>query len=380
MSNTPDALALTRQLLSFNTINPPGHEGPCARYLGDLLQSRGFNCQYCAMDTGDGQGERLNLVATIGDPSQGLPLGFTGHIDTVPLGASPWRKDPFGQSLEAGKLYGRGASDMKSGVAAFVSAAISMVDNLKQSRGVTLVITADEECGCGGARELINQGFLGASVGALIIGEPTENYPLVGHKGALWLEAIAHGITAHGSMPQEGDNAVYKAASATLALQQFDFDVPTHPLMGTPTLNVGYVHGGMNMNSVPDETRIGIDIRSVAGMSHERIREEISSTIGDALTIKTIVDVESVYTDPSNDWVQAVFGVMEKQLGQAPQARTVSYFTDASVLKKAYPNAPMVVLGPGQANMAHQTDEFCQVDRIEQGFDAYRKLIKAWIT
>jgi succinyl-diaminopimelate desuccinylase len=92
------------------------------------------------------------------------------------------------------------------------------------------------------------------------------------------------------------------------------------------------------------------------------------------------VDVESIDTNPTNDWVQSVFGVMERQLGQAPQARTVSYFTDGSILKHAYPNAPMVVLGPGQASMAHQTDEFCQVDRVEQGFDAYRELIKAWIT
>ena len=379
MPNVPDAVALTQKLLSFNTINPPGHEGPCARYLGDLLQSAGFHCRYCALGTQNGQGERLSLVATIGDADKGLPLGFTGHIDTVPLGASPWRTDPFGQSIEGAKLYGRGASDMKSGVAAFVSAALSMVESLRQSRGVCLIITADEECGCGGARELFQQGYLVDPVGALIIGEPTDNYPLVGHKGALWLEAIARGVTAHGSMPHEGVNAAYKAAHAILALEKFEFGVPAHPLMGLPTLNVGYVRGGMNMNSVPDETRIGIDIRSVAGMSHRQLFEKVQATVGDDLSLDPVVDVESIYTDPSNDWVQSVFGVMEQQLGQAPQARTVSYFTDASILKQAYPQAPMVVLGPGQANMAHQTDEFCQIDRVEQGFDAYRELIKAWI-
>jgi len=380
MPIAPDAVALTRQLLSFDTINPPGHEGPCARYLGNLLQSAGFHCRFCAIEASDGQGERLNLVATIGDSSKGLPLGFTGHIDTVPLGAAAWQRNPFGQSMEGGKLYGRGASDMKSGVAAFVSAAISMVDVLRESRGVTLIITADEECGCDGARELLNKGFLIDPIGALIIGEPTDNYPLVGHKGALWLEAIARGVTAHGSMPQEGDNAAYKAARAIVALEQFEFGAPAHPLMGIPTLNVGYVHGGMNMNSVPDETRIGIDIRSVGGMSHEALLNQVQTTLGPDLTLTRLVDVESIDTNPNNDWVQSVFGVMEQQLGQAPQARTVSYFTDGSVLKQAYPDAPMVVLGPGQANMAHQTDEFCQVDRVEQGFDAYRELIKAWIT
>lgn len=379
MPGSHDAVTLTRRLLNFNTINPPGHEGPCARYLGDLLQSAGFQCRYCAMESPDGAGERLNLVATIGDPGKGLPLGFTGHIDTVPLGAAAWGKDPFGQSMEGGKLYGRGSSDMKSGIAAFVSAALSLVESLRQSRGLTLILTADEECGCGGARTLFSRGYLTDPVGALIIGEPTDNYPLVGHKGALWLEAIARGVTAHGSMPQEGVNAAYRAARAVLALEQFDFGVPDHPLMGPPTLNVGYVHSGMNMNSVPDEARIGIDARSVAGMSHQQLREQIQATVGDDLILSTVADVESIYTEPSNDWVQSVFGVMEKQLGHAPQAKTVSYVTDGSILKQAYPQVPMVVLGPGQASMAHQTDEFCQIDRVEQGFDAYRELIKAWI-
>lgn len=375
MTIATDPIKLTQKLLQFNTINPPGHEGPCARYLGEILSSAGFHCEYCAVSGED----RLNLVASIGDSTQGLPLGFTGHIDTVPLGARAWTYDCFGASQEGGRLYGRGSSDMKSGVAAFVAAAISMADELKSTRGIKLVITADEECGCGGALELVKHPKLLGDVGALIIGEPTDNYPLVGHKGALWLEAIARGITAHGSMPQEGDNAAYKAAAGITRLQQFKFDSEPHALMGQPTLNVGYVHGGMNINSVPDETRVGIDIRSTAGMSHQAIFQRVTDALGPEFDVTTMVDVESLYTEPDNDWVQNVFGTMEKLLGHSPQAKTVSYFTDGSILKSVYKNAPMVVLGPGPAHMAHQTDEYCQLDRLEQGFDGYRELIKAWI-
>ena len=150
MATRPDAVQLTRKLLEFNTINPPGAEEACARYLGDLLQSAGFHVQYSAFAP-----SRTSLIARIGRGGGKLPLGFTGHMDTVPLGAAPWRTDALGASLEGSKLYGRGSSDMKSGIAAFVIAALQLVEQLKGGPGVTMVITADEETGCQGALHLI---------------------------------------------------------------------------------------------------------------------------------------------------------------------------------------------------------------------------------
>ena len=208
---------------------------------------------------------------------QATPLGFTGHIDTVPLGTAAWQADAFGASMEGGKLYGRGSSDMKSGVAAFVCAALRHAEMLKRGPGVTLVITADEECGCGGAAYLVKQGKLLGEVGALVIGEPTANYPLVGHKGALWLDVTTRGITAHGSMPERGDNAIYKAAAAIDKLRGFEFGGAPHPLMGRATLNVGTVHGGLNINSVPDATVIGVDIRTIPGQDHALIRRSVAA-------------------------------------------------------------------------------------------------------
>src|SRR6185437_16938244 len=117
---------------------------------------------------------------------------------------------PFGGEIVDGRLYGRGASDMKSGVAAFVAAAIAEAGRLADGSGVKLVVTAGEETGCEGAASLAASGRLGAA-GALVVGEPTANQLFVGHKGALWLKAATAGATAHGSMPEQGDNAVYKA-------------------------------------------------------------------------------------------------------------------------------------------------------------------------
>jgi succinyl-diaminopimelate desuccinylase len=369
----PDAVQLTRELLKFNTINPPGAEQACAQYLGDLLKRAGFRVDYAEFAP-----TRTSLVARLGGAKDKPPLGFTGHIDTVPLGAAAWKADAFGASQEGGKLFGRGSSDMKSGVAAFVIAALRMAEQLKNGPGVTLVITADEENGCGGAAHLVKHGKLLGEVGALVIGEPTANYPLIGHKGALWLDVTTRGVTAHGSMPERGDNAIYKAAAAIGKLREFDFGAASHGLMGRPTLNVGTVHGGLNINSVPDQAVIGVDIRTIPGQDHALIRSRIQELLGETVEVTPTIDVGAIYSDPVHPWIQCVFDVTRYTLGARPQPRTATYFTDAAVLKDAYRNVPMVVLGPGEPALAHQTDEYCLLDRIEQSVDIYTDLIKDW--
>jgi succinyl-diaminopimelate desuccinylase len=373
MTRHPDVVALTQKLLAFNTINPPGAEQACAAYLGSLLQEAGFQVDYAAFAP-----TRTSVVARIGRAMDKPPLGFTGHMDTVPLGAARWKHDAFGASLEGGKLYGRGASDMKSGVAAFVVAALALAERLRNSPGVTLVLTADEECGCGGAAYLARKTNLLGKVGALVVGEPTANYPLVGHKGALWLEARTSGVTAHGSMPERGDNAIYKAIVAVDALRRFDFGIPAHSLMGPPTLNVGTLHGGLNINSVPDRAAIGIDIRTIPGQQHDALRERLAQALGDDVEIAPLIDVQAIYTDPRDPWIQQVFGVTGRHLGLAPAARSATYFTDAAVLNAAYRDIPICVLGPGEPQLAHQTDEYCLVDRVEQSVVIFSELIREW--
>ena len=373
MVTAPDAVQLTRKLLEFNTINPPGNEEACARFLGDLLQNAGFRVDYSSFAA-----TRTSLIARIGSPRSKPPLGFTGHIDTVPLGAAPWKQHAFGASLEGGKLYGRGSSDMKSGIAAFVVAALRLAEQLKNGPGVTLVITADEETGCQGALHLIKKPELLGQVVALLIGEPTANYPLLGHKGALWFEVVTRGVTAHGSMPERGVNAVYAAAEAILKLRDFRFDEPEHALMGRPTLNVGTVRGGLNVNSVPDEATVGVDVRSVPGQAHSALLDRIRALLGDAAELRVQTDIGAIYSEPAQPWVRHVFDVTAPLLGARPEPRAATYFTDGAVLRSAYPDVPMVVLGPGEPHLAHQTDEYCLVERIEQAVDLYQELIAAW--
>ena len=373
----PDPIELTQELIRFNTINPPGNEDQVCNYLARLLESAGYECRKIEFAP-----HRMSLVAKIGACTDQKPsICFTGHVDVVPLGARNWKYEPFAGVVEDGKLYGRGSSDMKSGVAAFVVAAMQMAASAKQGAGVSMIITAGEETGCEGAFHLAaNQEileFLGPA-GCFIVAEPTANEPLLGHKGAYWLKASTDGVTAHGSMPERGDNAFYKLAKAALTLEQFSFDTPVHELMGQGTLNVGTAKSGININSVPDAAEMTLDIRTVAGQSHQHIYGCLCKALGPSVRLDTIIDIEGVFTPASDPWMASVFDFCEKINGVRPIEKTVSYFTDASALKPAIGNPPTVILGPGQPEMAHQTDEFCYVDKITDATQLFSELILDW--
>ncbi len=373
MNERLDPVALTRTLVAFDTINPPGDERPCAEHLGRLLEDVGFTVSYHEFAE-----RRTSLVARIGGSSETTPLCFTGHIDTVPLGATPWTVEPFAGEISDGKLYGRGTTDMKSGVAAFVVAVLRLGRELAAGPGVILVITAGEETGCEGAYHLAGLADVLGEAGAIVVAEPSSNQPWIGHKGAIWLTARTTGVTAHGSMPEKGVNAVYKAANAIGKLEDFDFNIAPDTILGKPTLNVGTVHGGLNFNSVPDMAEIGIDIRTTPGQDHATILSNLSGYLGDGVELETVVDVSGVLTDPANEWMQEVFDIMSGILGSRPEPHTAAYFTDASALAPAYGGAPTVILGPGEATMAHQTDEYCIVNRIGEAVEAYTEIARRW--
>lgn len=373
MASEPNAFSLTRELISLHTINPPGKERKCAEYLGRLLEDEGFKVAFYEFDEG-----RTSLIAHIGGNGEKASICFTGHMDTVPLGAKAWSKDPFAGEVDGDRVYGRGASDMKSGIAAMVVASLRLAKLLNGSAAITLVITAGEETGSQGASHLAQLGNVLGKSGAIVVGEPTSNYPLVGHKGSLWVEVRTTGVTAHGSMPERGVNAIYKAVDAVAKLREFDFGVSPHPILGPPTLNVGTIAGGLNINSVPDQAKIGIDIRTIPGLSNHEAYEKLESCLGGKISIERIMDVDSVTTDPNNDWMQEVFGIMESFLGERPVPRGAAYFTDASVLTPAFGNPPTVILGPGEPEMSHKTDEFCYISKIEEAAEAYSEIAKKW--
>jgi succinyl-diaminopimelate desuccinylase len=367
-----DAVELTRALLRFDTINPPGQERACARHAGALLEGWGYRVDFHEYEEG-----RTSVVARAGGSASKAPLCLTGHVDTVALGVAPWTRDPFSGETDGDRLYGRGSSDMKAGIAAILLAARNLAKKLSGTPGVVLVLTAAEEGGCIGSQHLARTQLLGKA-GAMIVGEPTSNYPLIGHKGSLKFHAKFRGVSAHGSMPELGVNAIYKAAKAVSKLEGFDFGSKPHPVMGGPTMNVGTFAAGQGVNMVPDEASIGVDIRTVTGMDHKALLLRLKDLLGKEAELDVFSDMNAVWTEPGQEWVQRVFEISGRHLGARPSAKTATYNTDAGNLLKVYTGAPTVVLGPGEAQLAHQTDEYCSMDRIRQSVAIYEDLIRDW--
>ena len=186
------------------------------------------------------------------------------------------------------------------------------------------------------------------------------------------------GVTVHGSMHHLGVNAIYKAARAIGKLERFSFDATPHPLLGGPTLNVGTMRGGMNLNSVLDRAESTIDIRTIPSQDHKTLLGRVQSYLGDEVDIKPVVDVLGVWTETDDPWIRELFQLMEPILGEKPAARGAPYFTDASALKPAFDGAPTVILGPGDMTLAHQTDEYCLVDKIEEAANIYETIARRW--
>ena len=375
MIKSIDAVEMTQRLVRAQSINPTGDTRIVAQGLAEVLESAGFRLSWR-----ETPGKGVNLVAVLQGEGGRHPLCFTGHMDTVPLGELPWSVDPFGGEIRDGKLYGRGASDMKSGLAAIAAAAIDLSSVPHRASDLVLIFTAGEETGCDGAKDLAESGLLPPGAGALVVGEPTDCRPLLGHKGALWLRAEFFGRSAHGSMPEAGDNAVYKAARAVLALENFLAAHPSHPQLGNPTINVGTIGGGGKINMVPDAAFLEIDLRTVPGLDHHDLENSVQKVLGPEARLTRLMDVPSVLTSRDDPWFASVLDVLKRLRGSPQTPSTVSYFTDASILFTALGSPPTLIYGPGVARQAHQSDEYCHVQAILEAREAYAEIARQWLS
>ena len=365
-----NSVDLARTLIRFPSLNPPGEEKACADYLADLLRHAGLE-----VELHEFAAERPSIVARLRGTSDLKPLAFTGHIDVVPLGEKPWSAPPFAAEIRDGKLIGRGSSDMKAGVAAFVVATIAQAKRKQPRRGITLVITAGEETGCEGAFHLARTGALGPAA-LLIVAEPSSNLPIIAHKGSVRLRVAARGRTAHSSMPELGDNAIYKIAGWIKHIEALRFDDHAHPLLGTTTASVTTVSGGQNINSVPDAASFTVDFRTVPSHDHNELVNEIQRLCGDEALIDVVTNFKGFATAPDDVSIEPLMSILGDRMGDRPRPTGAPYFTDASALVPGFNNVATVVIGPGEAAQCHQTDEFCYVHRIDEACEIYSALIR----
>lgn len=372
-----DVLDMTRRLLAFDTTNPPGNEQDCARWVACELERLGLQVELQIFGSGS-----ANVVAHLpATDTHRQPLLLTGHLDTVPLGAAPWKDGPFAGEVHDGKIFGRGASDMKGGVAAMMAATARIMEQPRRlRRAVTLAFTSGEETGCAGAAHLVSaERKLLGSVSAMLVGEPTGNRISTGHKGCIALRARTRGIAAHSSMPEKGRNAIYGAAEAIQRIAQYQLPKKEDALLGRATINVGMIVAGLNYNSVPDAATFTVDVRTVPALSHDAIQLELQELLGDQVELERFVDMSAVSTSRDDPFVECAFDAVHSILGSDAwdQPLGTPFFSDASVFAP-HLRCPTIILGPGDPEMAHQTDEYCRVDRLLSAVDIYEAIISTW--
>ena len=179
-------------------------------------------------------------------------------------------------------------------------------------------------------------------------------------------------------MPELGVNAIYRGMEIVTKLRDFGFNIKPHETLGSPTLNVGRIEGGANINSVPDLMEVSIDIRTLPGMLHDAIIEDLRHHLAPELNgLTTILDLDGVWTPAQHPWVVEVCDLIARHHDHAALGG-VPFFTDASVLTPAFGGPPTLILGPGEPEMAHQTDEFCVVSRIHEAVEIYTHVIRRW--
>jgi acetylornithine deacetylase len=306
-------------------------------------------------------------------------LVFLVHTDTVPPGDG-WTHPPFGGTLADGRVIGRGAADMKAGIAAAVMAMAALErSGIALAAPVTLAAVVDEEESGMGVRALL--GRPGFAARAAIVPEPTELQTVIGCRGNCYVEIDIAGRSAHAGSPQEGRNAIYGAARVVETIRRLHEELAghRHPLLGPATWSVGLIRGGTGTAMVPDRCRISVDRRLLPGESGEDAQRQIDDALAslelasDDLAARTelLMEIPSFALEPDHELVR---GVLRASVDAGVPERPVAGWTaacDGGYLMR-YAGIPTVVLGPGSVvEEAHRPDESVPVAEVESAARAY---------
>ncbi|WP_102275627.1 M20 family metallopeptidase [Cytobacillus massiliigabonensis] len=368
-----DDVQFLQKLLRINSSNPPGNEHEVTKAFIERCMVN--DLPYKVTSLGN---NRSNFEVTL-KGSGDKHLFFCGHMDTVSPGESEWTYPPFSGEVIGNKIYGRGASDMKSGLAAMFLAIESIfLEKIVPIPTITFLATAGEEVDSCGARAFLEENE-NRTVDALVIGEPTNEKVVVGHKGALWLEITAYGKTAHGSMPDYGINAVDHMVHVIneLTSLKLSWKIAREPL-GSSSVAVTMIEGGIQTNVIPDRCTIRVDIRTVPPQDHEELIKELNNKLDKLVEnhqlyeykVAKILDRPSIITSSSSALIQSALAIKGET---DDQCYGVSYYTDGTVLNPRS-EIPTLIYGPGDEKLAHQPNESVPIDAFIRAIEFYKKL------
>jgi acetylornithine deacetylase len=380
-------LRLLGDLVSIPSVNPMGQpvqpeihlEHRVTDHLEDRLRNLGVRYRRIEISPG-----RDNLVAWYDAPNSNTRILLDAHQDTVPVETMIIR--PFDPMVNGGRMYGRGSCDVKSGVAAMLSAFERLVRERPQySCNVLMAFTVDEEFTHTGSSALSKMDH-GCALG--IVAEPTQMQLIVSHKGAVRWKIHTSGRACHSSTPHLGDNAIYRMGRVLNTLAEYACQLAgaaPDTLLGPPSLSVGRITGGQSVNIVPDACSIEIDRRLIPGETVEGSMNQVLEFLKSKLSP---ADFERIaFGDPwvkmpalPRDAATAFLPKLQAGLagpdGSQPQVAGVPYGTDAGPL--AQMGLPCVVFGPGNIAQAHTEDEWIETDQVIDAAERYFNLLAQW--
>lgn len=391
-----DLIALTQELIRIPTLNPPGQDYLLiCEYLQRRLSARGFATELIRAHGTPGDSDkypRWNIVARHEGRHPGACVHFNSHTDVVEVGQG-WSLDPFAAEFRDGRIYGRGACDMKGGLAASIIAAEAFIECYPDYAGaIEISGTADEESGgYGGVAYLAERGYFDpARVQHVIIPEPLNKDRIcLGHRGGWWAEIETHGEIAHGAMPFLGDCAVRHMGAV---LQTFEEKL--YPAMAArhtempvvpdgarqSTMNINSIHGGqpdqppedtsLPAHCVPDSCRIVIDRRYLMEETLDEVRGEITALLEALKETRpdfnyTMTELNSVLpsmTDRNAPVVRTVADAIEKVIGRPPEYVASPGTYDQKHIDRIGKLKNCIAYGPGILELAHKPDEYVEID------------------
>jgi succinyl-diaminopimelate desuccinylase len=352
----------------------PGGELLAARRVARFLEGTGLEVDI--QPVGEGH---ANLVARLRGAGVAPPLVFSGHLDTVPVGPDAWSVAPLGGEVRGGRLYGRGAADMKGAIAAMAVVLRDLaLTGTTPAGDIVLALTAGEEVDSCGAHALVASGLI-EDAGMLVVGEMTGLDVGCAHKGLLWLSLETQGRRGHGSLIGRDANAISRLVDLVHRVERLDGLVGgEHELLGHGSVSVNQIDGGDAPNVVPATATAVLDIRTLPHHDHGAVLRALREH-SDGASVSVLREGRPVATAPTAPLVEAAVAAVTEALGRPAVVRGLPYLTDASVFV-AGRELPTIILGPGLESEAHAVDESVEVAALEHAAQIYRSITQRLMT
>jgi acetylornithine deacetylase/succinyl-diaminopimelate desuccinylase-like protein len=377
---------LLADLVAIPSVNPMGRalsgtdylETGMTSYIERWLGDLGVKCERQFVAPG-----RDNLLARFESPGAARTILFDAHQDTVPTDGMTI--DPFRPVIDAGRLYGRGACDIKGGMAAMLDAFARLVrERPPGAASVVMACTVDEEFTHTGSSRLADTPH---GAGLAIVAEPTLLQIVNCHKGAVRWKVRTLGVACHSSTPHLGVNAIYRMARVVNTLEanaEALANSDPHPILGPPTLSVGRIEGGQSVNVVPDWCEVEIDRRVIPGELPldcvTRVQADLRERLGTLDGVEFLppwvkMPALSGEYNGAGPWVDEVGQAVARATGKMPKVTGVPYGTDAGPLGAT--GLPCLVFGPGDIGQAHTRDEWVELDQVRLASEAYYEIARS---